>query len=58
MKPLTTLAQLEKWFESSHENPSPSSPIAVTMRQLLPSHPGLSFDELRELARSPTTRDQ
>jgi hypothetical protein len=52
MKPLTTLGQLEKWFESSHENPSPTSRIAELMRELLEKNPDLSFEQLHQLARS------
>jgi hypothetical protein len=52
LKPLTTEAQLERWFESSHQNPAPSSPTAAAMRELLKFHPDLSFDELRQLARN------
>jgi|HubBroStandDraft_4_1064222.scaffolds.fasta_scaffold18258_6 hypothetical protein len=56
VKPFTTLAQLEKWFDSSHENPSASSRVAAAMRELLKLNPHLSFDELRELARSQLKR--
>jgi len=52
LKPLTTRDQLEAWFLSSHLNPSPSSPIAALMRELLEKNPDLSFDQLRELART------
>ena len=47
-----TASQLEVYFESDHRNPAPSSPIAAAMRELFKLHPELSFDELRELARS------
>jgi hypothetical protein len=51
VKPLTTHDQLERYFEQDC-NPSPTSKVAETMRELLKLHPGRSFDELRQLARS------
>jgi hypothetical protein len=50
MPGMTTASQLESYFEKDF-NPSPTSQVAETMRQLLPLHPELSFDDLRELAR-------
>jgi len=52
MKPLTTTAQLEAYFESDYRNPSPTSAVAAKMRELLKSNPHLSFAKLRDLARS------
>ena len=51
VKPLTTLAQLEKWFENS-DNPSASSRIAELMRELLEKNPNLSFEQLHQPART------
>jgi|HubBroStandDraft_6_1064221.scaffolds.fasta_scaffold367415_1 hypothetical protein len=51
-------AALEAWFESSGDTPSPTSPIAAKMRELLKLHPQLSFDELRVLAIEKTRRRQ
>ena len=51
MKPLTTRAQLETWFENS-DNPSPTSRIAELMRKLLEKNPDRSFEELYQLART------
>jgi|HubBroStandDraft_6_1064221.scaffolds.fasta_scaffold01157_11 hypothetical protein len=53
---MTTAGQLEAYFESDHRNPAPSSLVAEKMRELLEKNPGLSFDELRELARSQMKR--
>ena len=49
MKPTTVQEQLERYFEQDY-NPSPSSPVAARMRELLESNPDCSFDELRLLA--------